>query len=75
MAGQTPSFYVYRVRYDGSDGWRQLGPLYLHRPEAVAAMKSERRQWDALEESGKGSIFGTMQIERLPVVGAVQGRL
>ena len=75
MAGRTPSFHVYRVRYDGSDGWRQLGPLYLHRPEAVAAMKATQREWDALKASGKGSVFGKMQIERLPVVGAVQGRL
>jgi hypothetical protein len=75
MPEPESSFYVYRVRYDGSDGWRQIGPLYLHRPEAVAAMKSEQQAWDDLEASGKGAFFGKMQIERLPVVGAVQGRL
>jgi len=66
MDGQTPSFHVYRVRYDGSDGWRQLGPLYLHRSEAVAAMRGKQKEWDALEASGKGSVFGKMQIGRLP---------
>ena len=75
MPEPKPSFYVYRVRYVGSDSDRQLGPLYLYRPEAVAAMKATQREWDALKASGKGAIFGTMQIERLPVVGALQGRL
>ena len=75
MPEPKPSFYVYRVRYVGSDSDRQLGPLYLYRPAAAAAMNATQREWDELEASGKGSIFGKMQIERLPVIGALQGRL
>ena len=71
------TFHVYALQFHGAVHPFNVGPLYATRPLATAAKKQRLAEWAAFEASGQGSIFGTLEIQRLAVVGvpAIQARL
>ena len=63
---------VYALRFTGSCGDRYIWPAYLHRRDATAAKEAQEADWRAFKESGRGSIFGHLTIERIEVQGDPQ---
>ena len=64
----APTFHIYALRFTGSDGHHFDG-FYLHRRDAKLAKEAEEADWRAFKESGRGSIFGRLSIERIEVQG------